>query len=149
MATLTPSARDRLKGVHPDLVRVVVRCFEECPFQLIVAEGVRTKERQAFLYASGRTRPGPILTGTLNSRHIPGEDGFGKAVDLLPVDPVTRSVPQRDRTLYVSMAQYMMAAAKAERVAIRWGADWDRDGVSYERGEYDGPHFELLKEVYP
>ena len=37
----------------------------------------------------------------------------------------------------------MFAAADDLNVAVRWGADWDRDGKPRERGESDSPHFEL------
>ena len=33
--------------------------------------------------------------------------------------------------------------AKELGIKIRWGADWDMDGVARERGETDSPHFEL------
>jgi peptidoglycan L-alanyl-D-glutamate endopeptidase CwlK len=38
----------------------------------------------------------------------------------------------------------MFAAAAKLGVHIRWGWDWDGDGKQRERGETDGPHFELL-----
>ncbi len=38
----------------------------------------------------------------------------------------------------------MFAAAKELGVKIRWGADWDQDGVPREKGESDSPHFELV-----
>ena len=37
----------------------------------------------------------------------------------------------------------MMRAARELKVPIRWGADWDRDGIPREKGETDSPHFEL------
>lgn len=43
-----------------------------------VFEARRTLERQKRLYASGRTRPGRILTQTMNSKHL-----AGKAVDVV------------------------------------------------------------------
>jgi peptidoglycan L-alanyl-D-glutamate endopeptidase CwlK len=44
---MTPRDRERLKGVHPDLVRVVERARETVPFS--VSEGVRTMARQKEL----------------------------------------------------------------------------------------------------
>ncbi|CAM3265335.1 hypothetical protein DESA109040_05810 [Deinococcus saxicola] len=38
-------------------------------------ETFRTAERQAYLYASGRTRPGPVITYTLDSAHELGVAG--------------------------------------------------------------------------
>lgn len=44
----------------------------------------RTQEYQNDLYAQGRTKPGPIVTGTRNSNHI-----SGRALDVVPVDGTT------------------------------------------------------------
>lgn len=44
-----------------------------------VIETIRTRQRQQWLYASGRTRPGRILTYTMESRHL-----VGKAADCMP-----------------------------------------------------------------
>ena len=59
-----------LKGVHPDLVKVVKRAIEltECDFT--VTEGLRIKQRQAQLLKEKKTT-------TMNSRHLTGH-----AVDL-------------------------------------------------------------------
>ena len=38
-----------------------------------------------------------------------------------------------------------MEAARIEKVRVRWGRDWDEDGVIGEKGETDGPHFELVR----
>jgi hypothetical protein len=46
-----------------------------------VFEARRTLERQKRLYASGRTRPGNILTQTMNSKHL-----LGKSVDVVFLD---------------------------------------------------------------
>jgi peptidoglycan L-alanyl-D-glutamate endopeptidase CwlK len=135
---LGPQSRARLKGVHPDLVKVVERAIELTGQDFMVLEGVRTPARQKELYAQGRTAPGPKVTWTLNSNHfINPKTGFGHAVDLVPF-PVDWSHAKLD---VVSKA--MFAAAWELGIPIRWGADWDRDGKPREKGESDSPHFEL------
>lgn len=124
---------DRLAGVHPDLVRVVRRATELTTQDFAVLEGVRTLERQRELYAQGRTKPGKIVTWTMQSKHI---DGL--AVDLVP-NPVDWNTVSK----FDAIAKAMFAAAAILGVAIRWGADWDGDGNRRERGESDSPHFEL------
>jgi peptidoglycan L-alanyl-D-glutamate endopeptidase CwlK len=99
-----------------------------------VEEGLRTLARQKRLYAQGRTRKGKIVTWTLQSKHIEG-----KAVDLVPYPEKWKAPLSR----FNRIAKLMFAAAEMEGVAIRWGADWDKDGRPRERGEYDSPHFEL------
>lgn len=138
--TLSKRSRTALQGVHPSLVRVVRRAIQISEVDFMVTEGVRTPERQRELYAQGRTRPGKVVTWTLQSRHFKNaKTGFGHAVDLCPAPYDYKDIRDFDR-----MAKAMFEAADVEGVAIRWGADWDRDGNPRERGESDSPHFELV-----
>jgi peptidoglycan L-alanyl-D-glutamate endopeptidase CwlK len=115
-----------LKGIHPDLRRVIDRALQESPLDFIVIEGVRSKKRQAELVASGASK-------TMNSRHITGH-----AVDLLPIGS---NGPEFAWPLYHKLGPAVEAAAKAEGVEITWGGRWSKFR--------DGPHFELKREVYP
>lgn len=121
----------RLKGVHPDLVKVVTRAIQLSTVDFTVLEGVRTPERQKTLVESGASQ-------TLNSRHISGADGLGKAVDLgaWVDDQVDWSWP-----LYSKIAAAMKEAARQVNVPIEWGGDW--------KTFKDGPHFQLPKKEYP
>jgi len=132
-------SRANLAGVHPDLVRVVERAIAISPVDFMVIEGVRTPARQRELYAQGRTKPGEVVTWTLNSNHFRKADGYGHAVDLLPAP-----YDWKDLRKFDLVAQAMFRAAEELDKKIRWGADWDRDGRPRERGESDSPHFELV-----
>lgn len=136
--SLGAGSRARLVGVHPDLVRVVNRAIQLTTQDFSVLCGVRTKAEQADLYAQGRTKPGRIVTWTMNSRHIPQADGFGHAVDLVPYPLEWNNAAAFDAIMVA-----MMRAAQELRIEIRCGADWDGDGIPHERGEIDRPHFEL------
>jgi len=115
----------RLKGVHPDLVRVVEHAIDISAVDFTVLEGLRTPERQKLLRDSGASQ-------TLNSRHITGH-----AVDLGAfVDGEVRW----DWPLYHKIAAAMKQAAQELKVAIVWGGDW--------RTFKDGPHFELDRRSY-
>ena len=131
MFSLGPRSKMRLNGVHPDLVKVVERAIQITTVDFTVLEGVRTPERQKILVESGASQ-------TLNSRHIPGADGLGKAVDLgaWVDDQVDWSWP-----LYSKIADAMKEAAKQVNVPIEWGGDW--------KTFKDGPHFQLPKKEYP
>ena len=130
---------DNLVGVHPDLVRVVKRALELSEVDFFVDCGVRTPERQAELYAQGRTKPGEIVTWTLKSNHFVNQrTGFGHAVDLVPLP-----VDWKNTKAFDKVAQAMFKAASELGVKLRWGADWDMDGNPRERGETDSPHYEI------
>lgn len=137
----SPRSLNNLKGVHPNMVKVVKRALEICEEtygpDFTVIEGVRTQARQDKLYAQGRTAPGPKVTWTRISNHfINKKTGYGHAVDLYPGT-------WTDLTKFDHMARAMFQAAAELKIPIRWGADWDRDGKWRERGESDSPHFEL------
>lgn len=136
---LSTTSNGNLAMVHPNLRHVVERAIELTTVDFKVIEGVRTKERQAKLYAQGRTAPGPIVTWTKNSNHFQKADGYGHAVDLLPAP-----YDWKDLKGFDAVAKAMFKAAAEIGVKIRWGADWDQDGKPRERGESDSPHFELV-----
>ncbi len=131
MFQLGPRSKMRLNGVHPDLVKVVERAIQITTVDFTVLEGVRDPQRQRTLVDSGASQ-------TMNSRHIPGADGFAKAVDLgaWVDDQVDWSWP-----LYHKIADAMKEAARQVKVPIEWGGDW--------KTFKDGPHFQLPRKEYP
>jgi len=119
----------KLKGVHPDLVRVVLRCaadWKDADAGFIVTCGLRTLAEQKVLVAKGASK-------TLRSRHLTGH-----AVDLAYV---IKGQVRWDFPLYDRLAKAMKAAAKAEKVPVEWGGDW--------KTFKDGPHYQLPWASYP
>lgn len=127
-----------LVGVHPNLIQVVKRALEICEVDFTVIEGLRTEARQKELWAKGRTAPGPKVTWTMNSKHKRQTDGWGHAVDLAHI-----SGGQVIWTDAPKIAKAMLAASAELKIPIRWGGNWDGDDRPGEKGETDGPHFEL------
>ena len=122
---------NNLKGVHPDMVRVVKRAITLTRNDFGVTEGLRLDERQVELYHSGKST-------TLNSKHEKQPDGFGHAVDLYCRDTdgnVTWAHPW-----FRWVIQAMMTAAILEGVPIKAGGLW--------RTFQDSPHFELDDDYY-
>lgn len=118
---------ERLNTINPDLRRVVMKAFETMPFDITVLEGIRTKERQAELFAKGASK-------TMNSKHL-----TGRAVDLAPYP-----IDWNDKQRFVVMADHVLAAAKELGVKVRWGGDWNQNGDWKDERFFDGPHFELM-----
>jgi peptidoglycan L-alanyl-D-glutamate endopeptidase CwlK len=131
---LTASSLAKLKGVHPDLVRVVKRCaadWRDKTFQFIVTCGPRTLEEQKLLVRKGASK-------TMRSRHLVAKNGYAHAIDLAAtLDGKARW----DWPLYVKMAASMKAAAKSENVPIEAGLDW--------KTFKDGPHYQLPWVTHP
>ena len=126
MFKLGPRSLARLEGVHPDLVKVVMRAIELTPVDFTVLEGLRTPERQKTLVAAGASQ-------TLKSRHLDGHAvDLGAWVD----EQVDWSWP-----LYHIIADAMKTAAADLKIPIEWGGDWSQFR--------DGPHWQLPWKEYP
>ena len=137
-------SRDNLRGVHPNLIKVADRALDILYYSqgpdIFVNEGVRTVERQQMLYNQGRKTPGKIVTWTMKSNHfINPRTGYGHAIDVYAAPYRADQSAETSKTI----ARAFLQAAHELDIPIRWGADWDRDGVFYEKGEGDSPHFEL------
>ena len=125
MYSLGPRSQARLKGAHPDLVKVVERAIKITTVDFAVLEGLRTLERQKVLKEAGASQ-------TLNSRHLTGH-----AVDLGAwVDNEVRW----DWPLYAKINAAMQEAAKQLGIPVEWGGNWKMR---------DGPHWQLPRKEYP
>ena len=124
--TLSARSESKLKGAHPDLVKVVRLAIQRSEVDFVVTEGLRTKARQAELVAAGASQ-------TMRSRHLTGH-----AVDLAAL--VGRKV-RWDWPLYAKLAAAMKGAAAELGVPLEWGGDW--------KSLRDGPHFQLAWKSYP
>ena len=123
---LSRRSLERMQGIHPDLVKVVLLAIQLTEVDFGVTEGLRTIEKQREYFAKGASK-------TMNSRHLTGH-----AVDLVAY---IGSEVRWDWPLYHKIADAMKRAAKSLGVPIVWGGDW--------RSFLDGPHFELDRRVYP
>lgn len=140
--TLGPTSLSRLQGVHPALVAVVKRAIEITAHDFTVVEGLRTAERQAELYAQGRTAPGAVVTWVKVSNHEAKPDGYGHAVDLAPW--ANNQIAWTWEIGFKGIYDAMMAAAESLGVTLRSGADWNQNGILHEHGEQDFPHYEII-----
>jgi peptidoglycan L-alanyl-D-glutamate endopeptidase CwlK len=131
MASLTAASLKRLEGVHPDLVKVVMRAAEITtqPFQ--ISQGVRSLSEQRKMVSKGASR-------TMRSRHLAAPNGLGHAVDVVAM--IGRR-PSWELPLYHRLADAMKQAARELGVPVEWGGDW--------KSFFDGPHFQLPWDRYP
>ncbi|MEK5332026.1 M15 family metallopeptidase [Lysinibacillus sp. FSL W8-0992] len=95
-------------------------CYKAGIKNIFITETYRSQERQNYLYAQGRTRPGQIVTWTLNSNHK-----SRLAWDIVVGPP---------QSLY-DVVTLNRVGAIARKLGITWGGDWI--------GSIDRPHFEV------
>lgn len=123
-----------LAAINQTLADVIREASLTCPVPFTVIEGLRSKERQAMLVASGASK-------TQNSRHLTGH-----AADLWPLDLSGKRLPAGTKAAEARLwadlrviASHVKAAAKKLGVLIEWGGDWG----------WDAPHFQLNRVAYP
>lgn len=128
--------RERLNGVHIDLVNVVIKASDMVEFAIL--EGVRSPERQRALFEAGRSH-------TMNSRHLTGH-----AVDIVPV--VSGKISWEWRHFF-PIAKVMEICSGDLGIPIEWGGSWKRAGelgfLTLSKKFADGAHFQLPRKEYP
>lgn len=116
-----------MKGVHPDLVKVMRKAITITTVDFKITEGLRTLARQKELVGGG-------ASWTMNSRHLTGH-----AVD---VAALVAGKVRWDWPLYYKIADAVFLSAKELQIPIAWGGNW-------KKPRQDGPHFELDRKFYP
>ena len=151
---LSTRSKNKLEGVHPDMVAVVERAIELTKVDFGVTYGVRSLAEQEKLVASGRSQ-------TMKSKHLIQDSGYSHAVDVVAYDG---SDVVWEINVYDDICDAFKQAAEEKGVAIKWGAAWSEGDIRTYKGtaEYhmnryidlrrgqgrrpfiDGPHFELM-----
>lgn len=146
-------SRLELRGVHPQLCAVVQLAIRETEQDFRVHDGLRTINEQSELVLAGASQ-------TMASQHLRQRDGYGHAVDLVPV---VGGVARWEWPLIYPVARAMWLVAHRYHVALTWGGVWDRpfldlspSALEIEVENYvqrrrklgrsafiDGPHYQL------
>lgn len=122
-------SKDKLEGVHPDLLKVLNEAIKHVDFTVL--EGLRDLERQGELVRQGKSK-------TMNSKHLKHPDGYGHAVDIAPY-PIDWDNKER----FVYLGGYIRAVGHSMGIEVTWGGDWDSDFNTKDHSFFDGPHFQL------
>ena len=136
MYSFSKASLAKLKGVHPNLVKVMIEAIKYSPIDFSITSGVRTTAEQKALYAQGRTTKGSIVTnadGVKNkSNHQAKSDGYGHAIDFCPY--VNSKLDWNNQANFKIIATHIIATAKCMGVKVESGMNWKF---------VDLPHIEL------
>lgn len=99
-------------------------CYKADIRNIFITETYRSPERQRYLYQQGRSRPGPIVTWTLNSNH-----SSRLAWDIACSSPLA---------LYD-----VLTLTKVGEIAMKLGITWGGQPSWVKAGTTDRPHFEV------
>lgn len=136
-------SRAKLKTCHPLLIDVANRALELSPYDIAIIHGKRDKVTQNKLYSKGKsTKRFP------NSRHNKTEDTDHYAdpyevSDALDFGPYVNGIPWEDTHVFAVIAGVFMAAAKDEGIKLRWGGDWNSNGLTTDQTFMDWGHIEI------
>lgn len=123
-----------IKDLVPEAQRAYEKWSQECrklDLEWILTCTYRSQEEQNILFDQGRTKPGKIVTKVKKSKHT-----LGIAWDIAVLKNGKISWDTKD---YVPFGKVALALG-----GIRWGGDFNQDGVIYNEKFIDAPHFELI-----
>lgn len=125
---MSKQCRD-LNELHPYVKHLAEKLLAECKKQglnIIVTETYRTVERQDYLYAQGRTRPGNIVTNAKGSSKSSIHQ-WRLAFDICN----NKRGDEYNRTILNKVGQI------GKSIGLEWGGDW----TSF----VDTPHFQYVE----
>lgn len=122
---LNATSMANLKGVDPRLIQLAQKAREISPIPFEITEGLRTKERQAYLVKTGKSK-------TMRSYHL-----RGKAFDFVAKPNGKVSWNLADYKTIVNKALKPAAKALGLTDIITYGVEW--------KTIIDGPHVQIEK----
>ena len=149
MPKFSNKSKQLLKGVHPNLIKVMERAIEITEQDFSIICGVRTLETQRNLVKQGKSK-------TMKSKHLVQVDGYSHAVDVVPY-PIDWNLEN-----FYPIAEAVRKASKELNINVRWGGAWITLNLTEKTigelvKEYsearrksgnkvfiDAPHFELI-----
>jgi peptidoglycan L-alanyl-D-glutamate endopeptidase CwlK len=120
---------DLIPALQP-MALALVGNAKQCGYDVRIICTLRSLEEQADIYASGRTKPGPILTKSKpgQSMHNPGPDGRSRAFD---IGVFVGGEYKASDDYYQLVGQNFAPSIEG----LEWGGNW--------RGFKDCPHYQF------
>lgn len=139
---LSSTSNSRLNTCHEKLQEVIREAIKRTNVDFGVSEGYRSIQRQQELYASGRTKPGPILTYVDGIKKKSKHNVYpSQAVDIY----AWVNKASWDSRYLIYLGGVITSTANDLGIDIRWGGNWDSDGeIITDQSFLDLPHFEII-----
>lgn len=131
MNSFSRRSEAHLSTCHPLLQTLLREVIKEKDCTVICGHRGRIEQEAHFVSGASKARYGESLHNFYPSL----------AVDVMPCP-----LDWNDKQRVTEFAKYVLETAKKLGIPIRSGIDWDRDGIFWEKEnwEVDGPHYELV-----
>lgn len=137
------TSMERLKTCHPELVNLAEFAIRHTNIDFGIASGHRTPVEQKALYAKGRTEPGQIVTNIDGIREKSKHNHHPSLAFDIYYWNGQKASWNREHLCY--LGGMIMACSRILEIPIRWGGNWDGDGIIIsDQNLIDLPHFELI-----
>ena len=131
----------KLATCHQSLQDIAERALETCPYDFTIVHGWRGEDVQNALFDSGAsTKRFP------DSKHNVMDEldqPMSMAIDFAPW--INGDIPWKETHIFACIAGHMQAAAFEFGEKLRWGGDWDTDGLTTDQTLMDWGHVELVE----
>lgn len=138
-------SRAKLAQLHPDLVRIAEIAIVSTPFDWRIVQTARTIAQQREYFLAGNSKVNPDAYPTPEAlyaaaKHVVGPGApLARAMDVA----IVGKDPYNVNSL-TYLAGVIRRISIELGIPIRWGGDFDEDGLLIEKGTFvDAPHFEL------
>lgn len=136
------SSSSKRDTCDPKLIRVMDRGLELSPVDITIVWGWRDEETQnSFFDMEVSKKRWP------DSKHNFTIEGVGPSSQAFDFGPwVEGGIPWDDTHLFALIAGVFFAAAEDLNIKLRWGGDWDMDGLTTDQTFMDWGHMETAEE---
>lgn len=142
MFKFSVTSRQRLETCHPDLIKIFETAIKMSDVDFGIAEGFRDVERQMKLFKEGKSK--------IDGIHRKGKHNYNPshAVDIYAYYE-NKAQWDSEHLCYISgiIKAVSELLYKENKIShqIRWGGNWDRDGIILKDQSFDDlVHFELI-----
>ncbi len=124
----------------PPLIKLMDRGLELSPVDISIVRGWSPEDVQNMLFRTGASQK--RWPDSEHNFELNGEP-HSKAFDFAPHLGGEIRIPWKDTHLFAVVAGVFFVAAKELNIKLRWGGDWNMDGLTTNQTFMDWGHFEI------
>ncbi len=136
-------SQDKLATCHPDIIKVANAAILVTPIDFTIVHGWRGMEIQNALFESGASQkewPDSKHNHMQDTGDLTGDVPDSLAIDFAPW--INGAIPWKDTHAFAVIAGVFFAVSGD--VTLRYGGDWNMNGLTTDQTFMDWGHIELV-----